>query len=69
MIIGECVVASTAIEGVISEVASEVVIASAAINGVGPGLPIDGVVTSKTRDAVMPVAANELVTLVSTLDR
>ena len=47
MIIGECVVASAAIEGVITEVASEVVISVIAIDGVGTGLPIDCVVTSE----------------------
>ena len=56
MIIRECVVASTAIEGVITEVAGEVVIAITAIDGVGTGLAINGVVTSKTGDGVVPKA-------------
>ena len=63
MIVRESVVASAAIEGVVTEVAGEIVIAIAAVKSVGTGLSIDGVVTSETGDGVMPVATNKLVTL------
>ena len=68
MIIGECVVASTAIEGVITEVAGEVVIAITAIDGVGPGLTIDGVVTSETGDGVITKAAAQVVSFSGALN-
>ena len=48
MVIRECVVTSTAIKGVITEIAGEVVIAVTTMDRVGTGLAINGVVTSKT---------------------